>query len=136
MDTGPDGVADGAPSGRGVADARSEETVCAGPEARTEEDTSARGSPEPDDDSQVLLFMRPGRDRELVGEALGDRFRVDATTDVEALEATFNCCVFDAHEFNRVAGSIQRRRELADPVFLPFVLLLGDDAVGPTGENT
>jgi PAS domain S-box-containing protein len=136
MDTGPEGSADGAPSGRGVADARSEEAAGAGPEARTEEDTSARGPPEPDEDPRVLLFMRPGRDRELVAEALGDRFRVDATTDVEALDATFDCCVFDAPEFNRVAGSIQQRRELADPVFLPFVLLVGDDAVGPTRENT
>nr|WP_256408418.1 PAS domain-containing protein [Halorubrum rutilum] len=80
--------------------------------------------------------MRPGRDRELVAEALSDRFRTDATTDVEALDSTFDCCVFDAHEFNRVAGSIQRRRELAAPVFLPFVLLVSDDTAGPTTENT
>nr|WP_267665782.1 PAS domain-containing protein [Halorubrum yunnanense] len=80
--------------------------------------------------------MRPGRDRELMAEALGERFRVDETTDVETLDSTFDCCVFDADEFGRVAGSIQRRRDLAAPVFLPFVLLVGDEAAGPTTGNT
>jgi len=135
MDTGPEGLADGAPSGSGGVDAPTEEAADGGPEDRTD-DRTAGGAPESDQDPQVLLFMRPGRDRELVAEALSDRFRIDATTDVESLESTFDCCVFDVREFNRVAGSIQRRRELAAPVFLPFVLLVSDDAGGPAAENT
>jgi len=136
MDTSPEGLADGAPSGDDGAGASAEEAVDAGPADRSDDDVTSGGSPEPDEDPRVLLFMRPGRDRDLVAEALSDRFRTDATTDVEALDTTFDCCVFDAHEFNRVAGSIQRRRELAAPVFLPFVLLVNDDAAGPTTENT
>ncbi|QKY17527.1 PAS domain-containing protein [Halorubrum sp. CBA1229] len=136
MNTGPEGLADDSPSGGDVDDASSEATVGAGVGDRTEEETSAGGPPEPDEDARVLLFMRPGRDRELVADALGDRFRVETTTDVETLESRFDCCVFDAREFNRVAGSIRRRRELSDPVFLPFVLLVSEDAGGSTTETT
>ncbi|WP_144796906.1 PAS domain-containing protein [Halorubrum depositum] len=135
MDTGPEGLADGAPSGSGGVDAPAEEAADAGPADRID-DAPDGGAPEPDREPRVLLFMRPGRDRDLVSEVLSGRFETHATTDVESLESTFDCCVFDAHEFNRVAGSIQRRRELAAPVFLPFVLLVSDDAGGPTAENT
>ena len=132
----PEGLADDSPPGGGIDDASSEDVVDAGLEGRTDRETSAGGPPEPDEDARVLLFMRPGRDRELVADTLSDRFRVETTTDVETLESTFDCCVFDTLEFNRVAGSIQRRRDLSDPVFLPFVLLVSDDAGGPTAENT
>ncbi|MFB6126295.1 MAG: PAS domain-containing protein [Halolamina sp.] len=75
---------------------------------------------------RVLLFMRSGRDRELLSETLGNRYRVETTTDVEVLSSQFDCCVFDAPEFNRVAGTVQSRRDTSDPVFLPFVLLIGE----------
>ena len=136
MDTGSEGLAGGTPSEGDGGGAPSGEAADAGASDRTDDDLPAEGAPEPDEDPRVLLFMRPGRDRELVAGALSDRFRTDATTDVEALGSAFDCCVFDAHEFNRVAGSIQRRRELAAPVFLPFVLLVNDDAAGPTTEST
>ncbi|OYR41736.1 PAS domain-containing sensor histidine kinase [Halorubrum sp. Ib24] len=134
MDTGPEGLADGAPSRGGGVDKPAEEAADIGPADRTD-DAPNGGAPESDRDPRVLLFMRPGRDRELVSEALSDRFRTDATTDVESLDSTFDCCVFDAREFNRVAGSIQRRRELAAPVFLPFVLLVSDGAGAPAEKT-
>ncbi|MDZ5812703.1 PAS domain-containing protein [Halorubrum sp. AD140] len=93
------------------------------------------GPPEPDGAAQILLFMRPGRDRDLLTEALSDRFRVEATTDVETLESRFDCCVFDTQEFNRVAGTIQRRRKLSASAFLPFVLLASDESLGPATET-
>jgi len=79
------------------------------------------------DDPRVLLFMDSGRNRELLLETLGDRYEVRTTTAVETLETEFDCCVFDYAEFNRVAGTVQSKRDTGDPVFLPFVLLVGGD---------
>jgi len=80
------------------------------------------------EDPRVMLFMGPGRNRELLVETLGGRYRVATTTDVEQLEADFDCCIFDLEQFNRVAGTLQPRRDTSNPVFLPFVLLVGEDA--------
>ncbi|GAB7008739.1 PAS domain-containing protein [Halorubrum trueperi] len=125
MGPGPDGTAGDAPT----------EEITGTPAAGDVDDSAPGGPPEPDDDARVLLFMRPGRNRELLVETLRERYAVETTTDVEALETTFDCCVFDAHEFNRVAGTIQSRRELSAPVFIPFVLLVSDEAVGMAAGN-
>lgn len=90
------------------------------------DDAPSRGSPDPDEEARVLLLMRSGRDRDLVAEVLGDRFRVEGATDAAALDSGFDCCVLDAHAFGRVDEEIDRRRERAEPVFLPFVLLAQD----------
>lgn len=78
--------------------------------------------------------MQPGRNRELLVETLNPEYEVESTTTVEALDGTFDCCVFDTHEFNRVAGTIQSRRDTASPIFLPFVLLVGEGTVSDTVE--
>ncbi|ELZ42840.1 histidine kinase [Halorubrum saccharovorum DSM 1137] len=88
-----------------------------------------------DEEVRVLLFMRSGRDRELVAEALGDRFRVESTTDAAALDSRFDCCVCDDEGFERAAGSIESRRERAAPAFLPFVLLAGGDTDRETTQE-
>jgi len=75
----------------------------------TDDDLPSGRSSDSDDEARVLLFMRSGRDRELVAEAIGDRFRVEVTTDAAALESTFDCCVFGTGEFDRVAGAIEPR---------------------------
>jgi len=101
------------------------------------EDAEASMPPETGEDPRILLFMRSGRDRELLTEALRDRYEIATSTDVEALESEqpFDCCVFDARSFNRVAGTIQSRRELSAPVFLPFVLLVGEGSAAPAAGN-
>ena len=103
------------------------------------ENVSASLSPEraaePDGERRILLFMRSGRDRELLVETLSDRYRVETTTDVGTLKSTFDCCVFDTDEFSRVAGTVQSRRELSEPVFLPFVLLTGDETTDRVAER-
>jgi len=71
--------------------------------------------------------MNPGRDRDLLIEALGERYEVGTTTDVETLDTDFDCCIFDYSQFNRVAGTVQSKRDTSEPVFLPFVLLIGED---------
>ncbi|MFC5277746.1 PAS domain-containing protein [Halorubrum rubrum] len=83
----------------------------------------------------LLLFMRPGRDRDLLVEALSGRYRVETATDAAALESTFDCCLLDAAGFERAAGAIEPRRERAAPAFLPFVLLVPEDASGPAAER-
>jgi PAS domain S-box-containing protein len=72
--------------------------------------------------------MNAGRDRELLVDTLGERYEVATTTDVETLETDFDCCLFDYSQFNRVAGTLQSKRDTSEPVFLPFVLLIGADA--------
>jgi PAS domain S-box-containing protein len=81
------------------------------------------GTPAAVDEPRVLLFMRSGRNRELLAEALGDRYRVETTTDPAALGTPFDCCVLGHAEFGHVADSIERPRERTT-VFLPFVLLV------------
>ena len=77
---------------------------------------------------RVLLFMNPGRDRELLVKTLEKRYEVGTTTEVETLDTDFDCCIFDYSQFNRVAGTVQSKRDTSEPVFLPFVLLIGADA--------
>lgn len=83
---------------------------------------------------RIVLFMRPGRNRELLVETLASTYDVETTTTVEALDRTFDCCIFDTHEFNRVAGTIQSRRDTSSPIFLPFVLLVGEGTVTDSVE--
>jgi len=78
-------------------------------------------------DHGVLLFIKPGRDRDLLVETLGKRYEVETTTDAETLDTDFGCRIFDHSRFDRVAGAVQSRRDTSEPVFLPFVLLIGED---------
>ncbi|WP_066416869.1 PAS domain-containing protein [Halorubrum aethiopicum] len=94
-----------------------------------------RGSDDRGESPGLLLFMRPGRDRELLIEALSGRYRVETATDAAALESTFDCCLLDTAGFERAAEAIESRRERAAPAFLPFVLLVPEDASGPTAER-
>ncbi|EMA64800.1 PAS domain-containing protein [Halorubrum kocurii] len=92
------------------------------------------GSSAPDGEARVLLCMRPGRDRDLVAETLGERYRIETATEPAALDAAFDCCVLDARAFDRAVEEVDRRRERAEPVFLPFVLLV-PDAGGEAARN-
>lgn len=92
------------------------------PSAENGFDAGESGSP--GEEPRVVLFMQPCRDRELLAETLGDSYRVETTTEMRVFDSEFDCCVLDTEEFDRVAGTIQSRRETAAPVFLPFVLLV------------
>ena len=89
--------------------------------------TGDRSLSEPRDDTpRVLLLMQPGCDRDLVTDALEERYRIDTATEIAALDREFDCCVLDRSGFARAGDAIASRRAAADPVFVPFVLLLGD----------
>jgi PAS domain S-box-containing protein len=83
-----------------------------------------------DDEPTVLLLMDADRDRELLAESLGGRYRIRAEADPDALDGAFDCCLLDAGAFEAVGDTLDARRERADPAFLPFVLLVGEDARG------
>ena len=102
--------------------------MSSGSPSKQRETRSANGAPLTDD-PRVLLFMDAGRDRDLLVEALGERYEVETTTDVETLDTDFDCCIFDYNQFNRAAGTVQSKRDTSEPVFLPFVLLIGEDAL-------
>ena len=91
-------------------------------------DAATDGGREQPAPPKILLFMRSGRNRDLLEETLSGSYGVECSTDVATLETDFDCCVFDYPEFNRVAGTIQERRNASDPYFLPFVLLLEGDS--------
>src|SRR6056297_301889 len=84
--------------------------------------------PEPDGDARVLLFVERRRDRELLVDALSDRYAVDTPSEMAALDEEIDCCVLDESAFERVRDRIEPRRDRADPAFLPFVLLASGDA--------
>jgi PAS domain S-box-containing protein len=74
--------------------------------------------------------MDDDRDRDLLAEALGERYRIRAAADPAALDAEFDCCLLDAGAFEAVGDALVARRERASPDFLPFVLLVGENARG------
>jgi len=72
---------------------------------------------------RVLLFVRPGRNRELLTETLGDQYRVATTTDPAELDSAFDCCVIGHGEFGRVVDAIETERDDGN-AFRPFVRLV------------
>jgi len=92
-------------------------------------------SPEPDGDARVLLFVERRRDRELLVDALSERYAVDAASEAAALDERFDCCVLDEAGFERVRDRIEPRRERADPAFLPFVLLASGETSSAAKER-
>ncbi len=76
--------------------------------------------------------MRAGRDRDLLSATLEERYHVRTGIDKAALEGSFDCCLFDQETFIRLGNAVADRRARADPVFLPFVLLVqGNTASTP-----
>ncbi len=81
--------------------------------------------------------MGPGRNRDLLAETLGRRYRIETATDPAALGAEYDCCVFDRGgidrtEFDRIADVAEAGRGTED-AFLPFVLLVSADAADAVG---
>jgi len=101
--------------------------------------TEASGGRPTVDEPRVLVLMAPGRNRDLLVEALGRQYRVETTTDAAALDAPFDCCVFDRRgldraEFDRIADLVETGRETTS-AFLPFVLLVSADTADSMGTT-
>ncbi|WP_017344163.1 ATP-binding protein [Halorubrum sp. T3] len=86
-------------------------------------------------DATVLLLMDADRDRDLLAEALGERYRIRTGSDPSALDGEFDCCVLDAKAFDAAGDALDSRRERADPAFLPFVLLVSEGSRGRPADR-
>jgi len=85
------------------------------------------------DRATVLLLMNADRDRELLSEALSDRYGVRTADSPGALEGEFDCCLLDAGAFEAAGDAVDSRRDRADPAFLPFVLLVSEGSQAALG---
>jgi PAS domain S-box-containing protein len=83
---------------------------------------------------RVLLFVQAGRNRDLLIETLGTRYRIETTTDPSDLESPFDCCVVGHAEFDRVVDAIETERDAMD-AFLPFVLLVPASDAGSVSPS-
>jgi PAS domain S-box-containing protein len=77
---------------------------------------------------RLLYFGSAGRNRELLVDALGDEYDIEATTEPSALDRPFDCCLLTGAEFSAVRQTIERR-QTETSCFLPFVLLVEDGDV-------
>ena len=89
----------------------------------------------PAGDATVLLLMDDDRDRDLLAEALGERYRIRIETDPAGLDGEFDCCVLDANAYAAAGDALDARRERADPAFLPFVLLVSASVRGGPADD-
>ena len=76
---------------------------------------------------EVLLFVRPGRDRELLAEGLRQVHDVRVADGVDALEGSFDLCVVDGLNFRRHRDAVERGKREEKPGFLPVLLLLTEE---------
>lgn len=79
----------------------------------------------PPEERRVLLRMRQGDDRKLLGEWLADEpgyFPVIADSN-DAFNAEFDCVVLDAETVEAAGADLSARRRM-EPVFLPALLVL------------
>ena len=81
-------------------------------------------------DAELLLVMRTGRDRELLGEWLssGLGYTISTVSPDEPLPREYDLCLVDSRGLNRNRSALADRVEAADPVFLPHLLVTSDDA--------
>jgi len=81
-------------------------------------------------DAELLLVMRPGRDRELLAEWLASHagYAVTAVSPDEPLPGEYDLCLLDPRGLERNRSALAERVGAADPVFLPHLLVTGDDA--------
>lgn len=77
--------------------------------------------------SSVVLFMSPGRNRELLSEALKEDYCVETSTDTEILDTDFDCCIFDYTGYNEVSDTLESIKAQSKYGFQPYVLLVKED---------
>ncbi|GAA0294466.1 PAS domain-containing protein [Halarchaeum salinum] len=78
---------------------------------------------------RVVLFMSPGRDRELLAEWFGTAtdYTVVTATDTDDLPADYDLCLLDDDTSNAWHDAVSERTTDAKPIYLPHVLLTTHD---------
>ncbi|MEF8907812.1 MAG: PAS domain S-box protein [Haloarculaceae archaeon] len=81
-------------------------------------------------DATLLLVMQPGRDRELLAEWLTSSasYAVTVVDPEDPVPREYDLCLLDTQGLARNRSTLAERVEAADPVFLPHLLVTGDDA--------
>jgi PAS domain S-box-containing protein len=85
----------------------------------------------------VQLFVENGSNRRLLSEALAGEHHVVTGADApEAfLDADVDLCVFDGPAFRGQRSVFAEKKERAAPVFLPYLLLLGEQSSGQASSD-
>lgn len=85
----------------------------------------------PSSADEILLLMRPGRDRDLIEEWLSSfpRYRITTRESPPAEYDGHDLYIMDAVAWREYRGLLRSRKASLDPVFLPYLL------VAPHGET-
>jgi PAS domain S-box-containing protein len=80
-------------------------------------------------DATLLVVMQPGRDRELLADWLSSSagYAVTVVDPGDPLPREYDLCLLDPRGLERNRSALAERVEAADPVFLPHLLVTGDD---------
>ncbi len=73
--------------------------------------------------SRILLLVDRQRKRRLLAELLARRYQLLVPDSDQALEAAFDLCILDGPAWGRLSKRVRARREAAQPIFLPFLLV-------------
>jgi len=84
-----------------------------------------------DSPTRILLLIARKANRRQLKSWLSDRYEVDASPDsiTEALEQC-DLCLMDDASFGQHREALESGKQAADPVFLPYVLLITEDTRG------
>lgn len=86
---------------------------------------------DPDGDApRVLVVVQGERNRELLADRLGERYRVVHPED-GSLPGSFDCCVVDDRSLSDAAPALAEHRSAAEPVAVPVMLLARTNQRGP-----
>ena len=73
--------------------------------------------------SRILLLVDNQRQRRLLAELLARRYQPIVPDSDQALEAAFDLCILDGPAWDRLSKRVRARREAAQPIFVPFLLV-------------
>src|SRR6202158_4642653 len=80
--------------------------------------------------SRILLLMDHKENRRLLAEWLATRYTVLPQETDAAVDEEYDLCILDGTALDRLADRIQTRKKYQQTVFLPFLLVTGEQHVG------
>src|SRR3984893_4929542 len=80
--------------------------------------------------SRILVLMDHKENRRLLAEWLANRHTVLPQETEEAVDEPYDLCILDGTALDRLADRIQDRKKYQQTVFLPFLLVTGEQHVG------
>src|SRR5229473_8234332 len=80
--------------------------------------------------SRILVLMDHKENRRLLAECLATRYTVLPHETDGAVDEPYDLCILDGTALERLADRIQDRKKYQQTVFLPFLLVTGEQHVG------